>query len=54
MRGYNKRNGPDRRIRSSYGVIRSEPYDPNREEHEDELAEGESFTEDLYVKDTIH
>jgi hypothetical protein len=47
-------DGPERRIRSSYGILRSEPYQPNRwQAHENAFPWHDPLDGDKYIKNTI-
>jgi hypothetical protein len=53
LRASNKQDGPERIIRSSYGILRREPYDPNSVAHKRGTRTFDRLDGVSYVKDTI-
>lgn len=54
LRALRKENGPQRYIRSSYGVLRSIPYDHSNLKHRRFRVERSATDGELYVTHTIH
>src|SRR5262245_43001266 len=53
LRALNKDQGPQRIARSSYGILRDEPFDQDLEEHKGVKATTDKFDGELYVTATI-
>lgn len=54
LRALRKEFGPARITRSSYGVLRSEPYDENNARHRRLAVSRDRADGELYIMDTIH
>jgi hypothetical protein len=53
LRASNKEDAPQRYIRSSYGILRNEPYDPNFPPHKKAPRSFDRLDGISYVKNTI-